>query len=125
MSGSSLRAPGPSRQPSLASTASAVAAAASNPSSSSSSSSAQRLRRLIWDATIPILVSVECDEMPTVFLDRTIETHYMKAPRISYLPLVLQEVKNDLLSLMMDEATLRSIKEDDYCFVYEGTPLRW
>jgi autophagy-related protein 5 len=122
MSGSSLRAQGPSRQPSLVSTSSAVAASAAT---QSASSSAQRLRRLIWDATIPLVISIECDDIPNVSLDRSVETHYVKAPRISYLPLVLQQVKSDLLALMMDDTSLRSIKDDDYCFYYEGTPLRW
>ena len=122
MSGSSLRAQGPSRQPSLVSTSSAAAASAAT---QSAFSSAQRLRRLIWDATIPLVISVECGDISNVSLDRSIETYYIKAPRLSYLPLVLQQVKSDFLSLMMDDTSLRTIKDDDYCFYYEGTPMRW
>ena len=108
----------------MASTASAAAASA--PSTSfATSSPAQRLRRLIWDATIPILVTVESDDLSQGSLDRSIETHYIKAPRISYLPLVLQEVKNSLLAMMMDDAALNAIKEEDFWFMYEGVPLRW
>lgn len=95
------------------------------PTIAASSSPAQRLRRLIWDATIPIVVTVESEDLPHTSLDRSIETHYIKAPRISYLPLVLQEVKSSLLAVMMDDTALNAIKEEDYWFMYEGTPLRW
>ena len=124
---SSQRLHGPTRQPSMASTASAAAGATASPvpTIAVSSSPAQRLRRLIWDATIPIVVTVESEDLSHTSLDRSIETHYIKAPRISYLPLVLQEVKSSLLAVMMDDTALNAIKEEDYWFMYEGTPLRW
>ncbi|UZJ54202.1 hypothetical protein CBS101457_003522 [Exobasidium rhododendri] len=110
----------------MASTSSAANPASATPSPAfAASSPAQRLRRLIWEATIPIVVTVECGDLPQISLDRSIETYYVKAPRISYLPLVLQEVKSNLLALMVDDEVLRSMKEEEFWFLYEGTPLRW
>jgi autophagy-related protein 5 len=110
----------------MASTSSVAAPTVSTSSAAASASSAgQRLRRMMWDATIPIVVTVESDDLPQDALDRSIETHYLKAPRISYLPLILQDIKSNLIAMMVDGAALKEIKEEDYWFLYEGTPLRW
>jgi autophagy-related protein 5 len=87
----------------------------------------QRFRKLTWDAAIPIAVTVETNDLAKLGsnVNRAIETHYVKAPRISYLPLLLQEIKTDLLALMLDASISDTIKDEDYCFTYEGTPLRW
>lgn len=95
--------------------------------SSSVASRALHFRRLVWDATIPIAVSVDAAELPgSITLDRAIETYYVRAPRISYLPLVLEKVRAGLLSLMLSgDAALDSIKPDSCWFSFEGIPLRW
>jgi autophagy-related protein 5 len=80
---------------------------------------------MVWDATIPIVITVEGEGLSQGSVDRSVETYYVKAPRISYLSLVFQEVKSTLLAMMMDETALSAIKEEDFWFTYEGTPLRW
>lgn len=121
---------GPSRQPSMASTASAAAASSPAPAGATTTSSlsnpSHRFRKLIWDATIPVAITVEGSDLTALgTADRSIETYYVRAPRISYLPLLLRDVKANLLSIMLDDASLSSIKEEEFWFTYDGTPLRW
>ncbi|PWN34205.1 uncharacterized protein FA14DRAFT_161682 [Meira miltonrushii] len=136
---SSVLRSGPSRQPSLSSTTGGSASGSSStagiPSSINTQSTLstlstntpiQRFRKLVWDATIPISVTVESADLASFgVVDRSIETYYVRAPRISYLPLVLQEVRANLLSIMVDDAILANIKEEDFWLTYEGVPLRW
>lgn len=136
---SSVLRSGPSRQPSLASTTGGSASGSSStagvPSSINTQSTLstlstntpiQRFRKLVWDATIPISVTVESTDLSNFgSVDRSIETYYVRAPRISYLPLVLQEVRANLLSIMLDESVLANIKEEDFWLTYDGVPLRW
>ena len=136
---SSVLRSGPSRQPSLASTTGGSASGSSSttgiPSSINTQSTLstlstntpiQRFRKLVWDATIPISITVESTDLAGFgSVDRSIETYYVRAPRISYLPLILQEVRANLLSIMIDDSILANIKEEDFWLTYDGVPLRW
>lgn len=131
MSGATLRV-GPSRQPSVASTNSVLLRSSSptpgytQPAQPPAAAS-QRFRKLTWDATIPIAVTVEASDLVKLGgnANRSVETFYLRAPRVSYLPLILQEVRQGLLTLMLDFSDLESVKEEDIWFTYEGVPLRW
>ncbi|PWN87026.1 hypothetical protein FA10DRAFT_269630 [Acaromyces ingoldii] len=85
---------------------------------------ATRFRRLVWEAAIPVVVGVESGDLPSGS-DRSVETYYASAARISYLPLLLAEVRRNLLPLVLDGAALDKIEEKDCWFAFEGTPLRW
>lgn len=124
MSGA-MRLHGPTRQASTASTASAIAAASTPQAGPSTPSASQQYRRLIWEATIPIVVSIDTDTLHAGSLDRSIETHYTKAARISYLPLLLQEVKSTLLPMMMEDDAVQGLRDESFWFTCEGVPLRW
>jgi autophagy-related protein 5 len=99
----------------------------SGQATSAAARSALHFRHLIWDATIPIAISIDSAELPEgVRLDRAVETYYVCAPRISYLPLLLEKLQMELLSLMIsDEEALQQIKPESCWFTYEGVPLRW
>lgn len=91
---------------------------------SASASAAIRLRRLIWDATIPVVIGIESGDLP-LGSDRSVETYYASVSRISYLPLLLAEVRRNLLPLVLDDAALQKVEDKDCWFSYEGVPLRW
>lgn len=71
------------------------------------------------------MITVDAIELPDITIDRSIETYYVRAPRISYLPLILETVKNELLGTMLDDASLDLIRPEKCSFIYDGTPLRW
>lgn len=49
----------------------------------------------------------------------------MQVPRISYLPLILQDVRRDLIELVLDESAAAGILDESIWFEYDGVPLRW
>lgn len=82
-------------------------------------------RRLCWDGTVPIEVKIDAKELPAGS-DRTLESFYIRAPRVSYLPLLIQEVKSFLFDLVLDEASAKDMKTDDWWFEAEGGALlKW
>ncbi|KZS94710.1 autophagy-related protein [Sistotremastrum niveocremeum HHB9708] len=82
-------------------------------------------RRLCWDGTVPIEVKIDSKELPAGS-DRTLESFYIRAPRVSYLPLLIQEVKTFLFDLVLDEASAKDMKTDDWWFEAEGGALlKW
>ncbi len=92
--------------------------------SSYAAQSTSSSRRLIWEGTIPICVSVDPTELPPGS-DSTITETYIVAPRISYLPLVVADVRKNLLELALEGPALVALNEKDMWFEYEGQPLRW
>ncbi|PWZ01548.1 peptidase M22, glycoprotease [Testicularia cyperi] len=81
-------------------------------------------RRLVWNGTIPICVTVELADLPPGS-DTSIDSTYLVVPRISYLPLVVAEVRRNLLELVLDQASLSTLNDKDLWFEYDGQPLRW
>ena len=58
--------------------------------------------------------------------DRGLEFYYIQAPRVSYLPLLVPELKRFLMDVVFDEAAGRVMKEEDWWFESEdGQPLKW
>jgi len=50
----------------------------------------------------------------------------MQAPRVSYLPLLMPEIKKFLMDVVFDEAAAAVLKEEDWWFESEeGTLLKW
>jgi len=50
----------------------------------------------------------------------------MQAPRVSYLPLLMPEIKKFLMDVVFDEAAAAVLKEEDWWFEgEEGTLLKW
>ena len=49
----------------------------------------------------------------------------LRAPRIAYLPLLIQDIRRLLLELVLDDHALATLKEDQLWFDYDGEPLKW
>ncbi|SNX83525.1 related to ATG5 - protein involved in autophagy and the Cvt pathway [Melanopsichium pennsylvanicum] len=81
-------------------------------------------RRLVWEGTIPICVSIDASDLPPGS-DPTIDSTYLVVPRISYLPLVVADVKKNLLELVLEGPESNAVNEKELWFEYEGQPLRW
>ncbi|KAF8306941.1 hypothetical protein DL93DRAFT_2088313 [Clavulina sp. PMI_390] len=90
----------------------------------SNSASTTLFRRLIFDGTVPIEIRLDSKELPANS-DRSLECYYMQAPRISYLPLLLPEIKRHLVEIVLDDASL--VKEEDWWFEEAGTGtiMKW
>lgn len=82
-------------------------------------------RRLSWEGTVPIEIRVDSKELPANS-DRGLECYYIQAPRVSYLPLLLPEIRRFLMDVVFDEAAASSLKEEDWWFeTEEGTITKW
>lgn len=95
------------------------------PSAFSTPASTTLFRRLTWEGTIPLEIRVDSKELPANS-DRGLETYYIQAPRVSYLPLIVPELKRFLMDVVFDEAAGRLMKEEDWWFESEdGNLLKW
>ena len=82
-------------------------------------------RRLTWEGTVPLEIRVDSKELPANS-ERGLECYYIQAPRVSYLPLLVPELKRFLMDVVFDEAAARVIKEEEWWFESEdGQPLKW
>ncbi|KAG8932456.1 autophagy protein 5 [Tulasnella sp. 417] len=83
-------------------------------------------RRLVWEGTVPLEIKIDSKELPAGS-DRGLECYYIQAPRISYLPLLLPDIKKHLTDLVLDEANAGLLKEDDWWFeeTERGGLMRW
>ncbi|TEB37593.1 autophagy protein 5 [Coprinellus micaceus] len=82
-------------------------------------------RRLSWEGTVPIEIRVDPKELPANS-DRGLECYYIQAPRVSYLPLLLPEIRRFLMDVVFDEAAASGLKEEDWWFeTEEGTITKW
>lgn len=59
--------------------------------------------------------------------DRGLECYYVQAPRVSYLPLLVPELKKFLMEVVFDETSARGVtKEEDWWFEGEdGGVFKW
>ncbi|THG96177.1 hypothetical protein EW026_g5604 [Hermanssonia centrifuga] len=95
-----------------------------SPSAFSTPASTTLFRRLTWEGTVPLEIRVDSKELPANS-DRGLECYYIQAPRVSYLPLLVPELKRFLMDVVFDEAAARVIKEEDWWFESEdGTLLK-
>jgi autophagy-related protein 5 len=95
------------------------------PSAFSTPASTTLFRRLTWEGTVPLEIRVDPNELPANS-DRGLECYFMQAPRVSYLPLLMPEIRKFLMDVVFDEAAASALKEDDWWFESEeGTLLKW
>ena len=74
---------------------------------------------------MPLEIRVDLKELPANS-DRGLECYYLQAPRVSYLPLLVPEIKRFLMDVVFDENAARVLKEEDWWFESEeGTLLKW
>lgn len=102
-----------------------AAASSPSPSAFSTSASTSLFRRLTWEGTVPIEIHIDSKELPANS-DRGLESYYIQAPRVSYLPLLIPEIKRFLTDLVLDDAGGMSVRELDWWFEGEdGHPIKW
>ncbi|KAL7421313.1 autophagy protein 5 [Cryptotrichosporon argae] len=85
-------------------------------SSSSIHSSAALFRRLTWNATVPLEVRLADDTPGAGSAGR----YYIQAPRYTYLPLLIPEIRENLVELYLDDASLDAIDESQWWFEEEA-----
>ncbi|KAI0055101.1 hypothetical protein BV25DRAFT_1843187 [Artomyces pyxidatus] len=96
-----------------------------SPSSFSSPASTTLFRRLTWEGTVPLEIRVDSKELPANS-NRGLECYFIQAPRVTYLPLLIPEIKRFLLDVVFDEEAARILKEEDWWFESEdGHLLKW
>lgn len=82
-------------------------------------------RRLIWEGTVPLEIRVDSKELPANS-DRGLECYFIQAPRVSYLPLLIPEIKRFLVDVVFDEGAGKAVKEEEWWFESEdGVLMKW
>jgi autophagy-related protein 5 len=96
-----------------------------SPAAYSTPASTTLFRRLTWEGTVPLEIRVDPKELPANS-DRGLECYFIQAPRVSYLPLLMPELKRFLMDVVFDEAAAQVLKEEEWWFESEeGTLLKW
>ena len=96
-----------------------------SPSAFSTPASTTLFRRLTWEGTVPLEIRVDSKELPANS-DRGLECYYIQAPRVSYLPLLVPEIKRFLMDVVFDETAARTMKEEEWWFESDGgNLLKW
>ncbi|KDR75414.1 hypothetical protein GALMADRAFT_249466 [Galerina marginata CBS 339.88] len=82
-------------------------------------------RRLTWEGTVPLEIRVDPKELPANS-NRGLECYYIQAPRVSYLPLIVPEIRRFLMDVVFDEVAAKGLKDEEWWFESEeGTLLKW
>ncbi|KAJ3807054.1 autophagy protein Apg5-domain-containing protein [Lentinula edodes] len=82
-------------------------------------------RRLTWDGTVPLEIRVDPKELPANS-DRNLECYFVQAPRVSYLPLLMPEIRRFFMDLVFDETAAKDLKDEEWWFeTTEGTLIKW
>ena len=82
-------------------------------------------RRLTWEGTVPLEIRVDSKELPANS-NRGLECYFIQAARVSYLPLLVPEIRKFLVDVVLDEEGAKILKEEDWWFEAEdGSPLKW
>ncbi|EJU04467.1 hypothetical protein DACRYDRAFT_76943 [Dacryopinax primogenitus] len=82
-------------------------------------------RQMVWDGTVPLAIKLAPSSLPSSS-DRMLDTYFIQAPRISYLPLLIPEIRQNLCDLVLDEATAAALREEDWWFETEkDNVLKW
>ncbi|WWD21432.1 hypothetical protein CI109_105917 [Kwoniella shandongensis] len=79
-------------------------------------SSTNLFRRLAWQTAIPISIRLGDNEPGA---GSGVDRYYIQAPRYSYLPLLIPEIKENLVELALDDAQLEQTEEKDWWFEEE------
>jgi autophagy-related protein 5 len=91
----------------------------------SSPASTTLFRRLVWEGTVPLEIRVDSKELPANS-NRGLECYFIQAPRVSYLPLLVPEIKRFLQDVVFDDEAARLMKEEDWWLESEeGHLLKW
>ncbi|KIM31926.1 hypothetical protein M408DRAFT_327313 [Serendipita vermifera MAFF 305830] len=95
-------------------------------SSAATSANTTLFRRLIWEGSIPLEIRIDQKELPADS-DRGLgESYYLQVPRISYLPLIIPELKQYLIELVLSEREGANVKEESWWFEDEfGGIVKW
>ncbi|GAA5917267.1 hypothetical protein JCM6882_009268 [Rhodosporidiobolus microsporus] len=82
-------------------------------------------RTMVFGGSVPIQLVVAEEELPPT-ADRSVEAYYIQAPRISYLPLLIPQIRKYFLDLVLDDNSAASLRNEDIWFEAEGgAPLKW
>lgn len=82
-------------------------------------------RRLTWEGTVPLEIRVDSKELPANS-NRGLECYFIQAPRVTYLPLLVPEIKRFLNDVVFDDEGSKITKEEEWWFEAEdGSPLKW
>lgn len=74
---------------------------------------------------MPIEIRMDGKELPAGS-DRALESYYVQAPRVGYLPLLIPDIKRHLAELVLDDSGAKFLKEEDWWFEAEGGVLmKW
>ena len=93
--------------------------------SSSSPASTTLFRRLTWEGTVPLEIRVDSKELPANS-NRGLECYYVQAPRVSYLPLLVPEIRRFLTDVVFDDEAAKMLRDEDWWFESEdGQLLKW
>ncbi|KAH8119041.1 autophagy protein 5 [Phellopilus nigrolimitatus] len=96
-----------------------------SPSAFSTPASTTLFRRLTWEGTVPLEIHVDPSELPANS-DRGLECYFIQAPRVSYLPLLVPEIKRFLTDIVLDGAGGKTVKEEEWWFETEDKVLmKW
>ncbi|CAG7854307.1 Autophagy protein 5 {ECO:0000256/RuleBase:RU361202} [Serendipita indica DSM 11827] len=95
-------------------------------SAASASATTTLFRRLVWEGSVPLEIRIDQKELPAES-DRGLgESYYLQVPRISYLPLIVPELKQYLVELVLSEREGANLKEDSWWFEDEfGGVVKW
>lgn len=89
------------------------------------SASTTLFRRLTWEGTVPMEIRVDPKELPANS-ERGLECYFIQAPRVSYLPLLVPEIKQFLTEVVFDETAAKLMKEEMWWFEgEEGALMKW
>lgn len=93
------------------------------PSSSQVPSDVALFRRTVWESRIPIVVHVDESRLPPGS-DTSVEAYYTWVPRISYLPLLVPEVRRALLAHILPQSRLDNLQDRHVSFEANGETLK-
>jgi len=73
---------------------------------------------------VPLEIKLDLKELPANS-DRSLEYYFIQAPRISYLPLLIPDIRKHLAEIVLDDSAI--IKEEDWWFeeTNSGALMKW
>ncbi|ORY31047.1 autophagy protein Apg5-domain-containing protein [Naematelia encephala] len=80
-------------------------------------SSANLFRRLTWQGSIPLEIRLAEGEPGA---GSSTDRYYMHAPRYTYLPLLIPEIRENLVELLLDDQQLETLDESQWWFEEEA-----
>jgi autophagy-related protein 5 len=79
----------------------------------------------VWEGTVPLEIRVDSKELPANS-NRGLEVYFVQAPRVSYLPLIVPELKRFLFDIVFDEEAAQLLNDEDWWFESEDSVIvKW